>query len=247
VTLLAISRDEPADSRAFAERLGIGFPLLADVDGAVSRQYAGITSDDAALPGVTVIGRDGRIVFRHLASAMDDRVDAAELLAILDRTVGTTGPAAEGPGYIGLDRAQLRVDVGGGALRANGDTRGTAFGSVAALFPLGIGPGFGRHVLVGPWLSFEPRDAPLDAGAAIALRQPFAGNLAALQLTATGGYTPWDATGWTATARVGIWFAVSPTMGLTFDVGGGAHRLGDSDERHDVFATFGLARLIRTR
>jgi peroxiredoxin len=36
VTVLAISRDLPADSRVFAHDYGIAFPLLADEDGKVS-------------------------------------------------------------------------------------------------------------------------------------------------------------------------------------------------------------------
>jgi AhpC/TSA family protein len=247
VTLLAISLDAPADSRAFAADLGIWFPLLSDADGAVLRAYAGMSSDAAALPGVTVIGRDGRIAFRHIASEMDDRVGAAELLAILDRTLGTAGPRAEPPGFAALDRAQLRVELGGGAVRTRGDTHGTATAALGALVPLGVGAGIARHILIGPWLSFEPREAPLAAGAALAVRAPFAGNLAALELAVTAGYVPWDATGWAGSARAGLWFAYTPRWAFSFDLAVAVDRLGDADDRVALFATFGIARLIRTR
>ncbi len=241
MTLLAISLDAPEDSRAFAADLGIWFPLLSDADGAVSRAYAGMSSDSAALPGVTVIGRDGRIAYRKIASVKDDRVGAPELLAILDRTLGTAGEAAAAPGFAAVDRAQIRLELGGGAIRESGVSHGTGIAALGALFPLG------DHVLVGPWLGFEPRQAPLDLDAAVVLRQPFAGGLAAVQLTALAGYTPWDATGWTATGRAGIWFAMSPRWAFTFDLAAGEHRLGDSDSRLELSATLGVARLIRLR
>ncbi len=239
MTLLAISLDAPEDSRSFAADIGAWFPLLSDADRAVSQAYAGMSSDSAALPGVTVIARDGRIAYRNIASVKDDRVSAPELLAILDRTVGTTGAAAAAPGYAAVDRMQVRLEVGGGAIRDNGVTHGTGVAAVGALFPLG------HHVLVGPWLSFEPRQAPLDLDVAVALREPFAGGLAAVQLTAIAGYTPWDATGWTASGRAGIWFAVSQRWAFTFDLAAGEHRLGDSDSRLELSTTLGLARLFR--
>ncbi len=241
MTLLAISLDAPEDSRSFAADLGIWFPLLSDADGAVSRAYAGMSSDAAALPGVTVIGRDGRIAYRNIASVKDDRVSTPELLAILDRTVGTTGEAAAPSGYAAVDRMQVRLELGGGAIRDSGANHGTGVAAVGALFPLG------HHVLVGPWLSFEPRQAPVDLDLAVALRQPFAGGLAAVQLTAIGGYTPWDATGWTASGRAGIWFAMSPHWAFTFDLAAGEHRLGDADSRLELSATLGVARLFRLR
>ena len=241
MTLLAISVDDPEDSRSFAADLGIWFPLLSDADGAVSRAYTGMSSDSATLPGVTVIGREGRIVYRNIASVKDDRVTAPELLAILDRTLGTAGEAAAGPGFAAVDRMQLRLELGGGAIRQSGVSHGTGVAAIGALFPLG------RHVLVGPWLGFEPRQAPVDLDVAVALREPFAGGLAAVQLTGLAGYTPWDATGWTATARAGIWFAMGPRWAFTFDLAAGEHRLAEADSRLELSATLGVARLFRLR
>jgi len=83
--------DSPEDSRAFARDYEIAFPLLSDADGAVSRQYTGVTSDDNTLPGVVIV-RDGQIAFRQLATAKDDRLSTTDLLATLDRTLGTHGP-----------------------------------------------------------------------------------------------------------------------------------------------------------
>src|SRR5512138_3080029 len=77
VTLLAISVDAPADSRRLADAYGIAYPLLSDAGGAVSRAYVGVEEADNSVPGVVVIGRDGRIVYRQIAAAADDRLSAA--------------------------------------------------------------------------------------------------------------------------------------------------------------------------
>jgi hypothetical protein len=240
VSVLAISMDSPEDSRAFARDYGIAFPLLADTDGAVSRTYAGVTSDRNTLPGVTIVDRDGRIVFRQVASAKDDRMPVAELLATIDRTLGTAGPAAAREGFAAIDRAQLLASLGGGGAHTDG-TRGTVVGALAGLYPLG------HHVLVGPWLGFEPRDAPLDLDAAVVVRAPFWANAGAIQLGAIAGWTPWQTTGANASARLGVWFATSPKWALQIDLGVAEHGLGHTDHATEAFVSLGVTRLIRTR
>src|SRR5512138_1845231 len=116
VTLLAISVDAPADSRRLADAYGIAYPLLSDAGGAVSRAYVGVEETDNSVPGVVVIGRDGRIAYRQ---------SAADVLAVVDRTLGTTGAGPRG-GYGALERIQLRVDGGGGAVHTTAGWSGTA-------------------------------------------------------------------------------------------------------------------------
>jgi len=232
--------DSPDDSRAFARDYGIGFPLLSDTDGAVSRRYAGVTSDRATLPGVIIIDRDGRIAYRQVATAKDDRMPVAELIATLDRVLGTSGPAVAPAGYAAIDRAQLRVELGGGGVRAAGDTRGTAIGALAGLYPLG------HHVLVGPWLGFEPRDAPLDLDAAVVLRAPIWSSAGALELAAIGGFTPWGTGGGNLGGRLGAWFAISPRWAVQLHVGLAEHGLGRSDRSTELSASLGVTRLFRT-
>jgi hypothetical protein len=239
--VLAISMDSPEDSRAFARDYGIAFPLLSDLDGAVSRTYAGVTSDHNTLPGVTIVGRDGRIVFRQVASAKDDRMPVAELLATLDRTLGTTGPAAAPPGFAAIDRAQLGVEIGGGGVRAAGETRGTVTGAIAGLYPLG------RHVLVGPWLGFEPREAPLDLDAAVVVRLPIWANAGAIELGAVGGWTPWQTTGGNVSGHLGMWFATSPHWAVQLGIGITEHGLGETTHSTGVFASLGVMRLFGVR
>lgn len=233
MTLLAISEDAPEDSLAFATSYGIEFPLLSDTDGKVASLYVGVTSDHAALPGVTIIGRDGRVVFRQVASAKDDRMSAAELLATLDATLGTSGASAAAGGYAPIDRAQLRMDVGGGV--ATGDATGVA--DFAALYPLGT------HLLLGPWVGFEPRHAPLDLDAALVLREPIWHGIGALELGAVGGWNASGATGWNVGGRAGLWIAVSPSFSVQLGAGLTVH---DGDETA-AFATIGVARLLRVR
>jgi AhpC/TSA family len=231
VRLLAISADEPHDSRLFAMMLRIWFPLLSDGDLAVSRVYAGETSDTNALPGVTVIDRSGRIVFRQVASAKDDRISAQDLLAAIDRTLGTSGPETTDHGFAAIERAQIRLDAGGGVVK----TTGTGVASLAALFPIS------RYLLVGPRLGFEPRDAPLDADLEVVARLPIWHAAGAVELAVDGGYSIFDDRGATAAARAGLWFAISPTWSVQLDGGASVHEHGTVG----AFATLGIARLFR--
>ncbi len=230
--LPAIRGDEPHDSKLFAMRLKIWFPLLSDADLAVSRVYAGETSDVNALPGVTIIDRGGRIVFRQVASSKDDRISTEDLLAAIDRSLGTHGPDAADRGYAAIDRAQLRLDAGAGAESSHG----TGFASLAGLFPVS------RHVLVGPMLSFEPRAAPLDVDLEIVARVPIWANAGAIELGIAGGYSTLDERGANGIGHAGLWFALSPTWSVQLDAGLAIH-VHDTD----LFGTIGIARLFRVR
>jgi len=179
--------DTPEDSRAFAADYGLPFALLTDADGAVSRVYAGITSDSNTLPGVTLIRADGRIAFRQVATAKDDRLGAAELIATIDRTLGTTGLATDDDGYAALDRAQLRVELGGGALIARDaphgltGTRGTGIGTVGVHVPLG------RYVMFGERTEVD-RDGLFAIDVLATLRAPLWSGAGAVELGLGPGY-----------------------------------------------------------
>jgi hypothetical protein len=239
VTVLAISMDTPEDSRAFARNYGLQFPLLSDADGAVSKIYAGVTSDSNALPGVTIIRSDGRVVFRQVASAKDDRMSTGELIATVDRTLGTSGPAAGGDGFAALDRLQLRADAGGGAVRTTGWS-GTGVGAISGLVPLG------HHLLAGVRASFEPREAPVALDAALVARLPIWGVAGAIELGAFGGWTVAGASGANAGGMADLWFAFSPRWAVQLGASYVAHDLGGSTV-HEVLATFGVSRLIQIR
>jgi hypothetical protein len=239
VTVLAISMDSSPDSRVFANDYGIAFPLLSDEDGKVSRTYAGVTSDASTLPGVTIVRGDGRIVFRQVASAKDDRMSSAELVATLDRTLGTAGPATVPDGFAALDRVQARLDVGGGIARG-GDTAATASGAGSLLLPLG------RHVLVGPRARWDVRAGALAVGGIALVRTPIFGAAGALELGVSAGWTPYPVPrmGANVGGTADLWFAISPRLsvqaGVTttvYDLPGGAVT--------DVSLTIGVGGLVQ--
>lgn len=233
--MLAISEDAPDDSAAFARDYGIVFPLLSDTSGAVARVYAGMSSDKSALPGVTIIDRDGKIVFRQVGSTKDDRMTAAQLIAALDNSIGTSGPSVEERRYAAIDRIQVRLDLGGGAI----DGQATAVGALGGLFP--IGP----YMLVGARISGEPRAAPLSLDAVAMARIPIWARAAAFEIGATGGYAPWGtAQGPEVGALADLWFAWTPNWAIQLGVRYSAHHLGDG-AIHEVAGTLGVGRLIR--
>lgn len=217
--MLAISEDAPGDSRAFAGTYNIRFPLLSD-DGHVARSYTGVTSDANALPGVVFVARDGTIAYRRLATAKDDRMTAAEILATADRVFGTSGPAVHDRGFAAIDRVQLRIDAGGGT---------TVAGDVAALHPLG------RYLLAGPQVGVDRHHVDLDL--AVIARVPIWGGLGAIELGAAGGYTP--SSTWNASARGGLWFGYGPRWSIQLDAGALVH-----DGERDFVGTLGIARLL---
>ena len=187
------------------------------------------------MPGVVVIRGDGRIAFRQIATSKDDRRTAAQVLAEVDRTLGTHGPAAAGPGYAPLDRLQ---DPARRGRRHDRAIAARPSASLAALAPLG------HHAVAGALLAFEPHDAPLDVDAALGLRLPMLADAGAIELTGLGGRSLADATGWTAGGRLGVWFAMSPDWALALDAGVTAHRLGDPDRSTELTVTLGIARLF---
>jgi hypothetical protein len=235
--VLAISMDSPADSLGFAADYGLQFPLLSDKDGAVSRTYAGVSSDSYTLPGITMIRPDGRVAFRQVASSKDDRLSAAELIATVDRTFGTSGPAIASTGYAADDRLQLRLDVGGGASHG-GAWSGTAVGALTGLVPLG------RHVLLGPRVAFDTHEATFDG--LVMARAPIFGAAGALELGVLGGYTAWGPSGANVGATADLWFALTPTFSLQLGATFVDHDLGGA-RVPELLATLGVARLIQFR
>lgn len=176
MAIYGISTDPPAASARFAQKYAIDFPLLADEDGAVSKQYVGVNHDDTTIPGVVLIRRDGSIGFRQVAGAKDDRLTTPQFLDALDRTFGTTGAAADTSGEA-LARWQVHLDGGAGV--ASGG-KAIAQGDLAVLAPLA------PELAAGAWVGSDLAHA-LDVDVAAAIRAPLLHDVAAIQLTATGG------------------------------------------------------------
>src|SRR5262245_58338904 len=83
--LLAISVDPPDRNRIVVEKNTLPFPILADVDRAVTRAYGvvhekgGPDGSDVPLPAQFLIDRDGKVAWRRVATKIHDRPDPAEV------------------------------------------------------------------------------------------------------------------------------------------------------------------------
>ena len=80
--VLGVSMDSPFANKAFADQIGVTFPLLSDWGGEVTHEYGIYTEKYKAARRVNfLIGKDGRIKEEQLDSAAIDPtkiVDACE-------------------------------------------------------------------------------------------------------------------------------------------------------------------------
>jgi peroxiredoxin len=110
--LVAISPQTPDESLSTAEKRNLAFSVLSDVGNKVARSYGlvfkvpagldgvhkafgidlaksnGDLSNELPVPGVFVIGRDGRIAFSHVNADYRERLEPAELLRRLEQVAG---------------------------------------------------------------------------------------------------------------------------------------------------------------
>ncbi len=71
LVILAVNRNESTDAiAAFAPKVGVGFPLITDRDGAIGERYGVIN-----LPTTFFINRDGTIAARHVGALNAARLD----------------------------------------------------------------------------------------------------------------------------------------------------------------------------
>jgi peroxiredoxin len=81
--LLAISVDEPSDSKRVVEKNSLPFPILSDEKREIIRAYGvvyaggGPGGSDIAVPAHFLIAPDGRIRWQHIATRIADRPDPA--------------------------------------------------------------------------------------------------------------------------------------------------------------------------
>jgi peroxiredoxin len=102
--MAAISPQTPDESLSTAEKKALAFPVLSDAGNAVARQFGlvfkvppgldavhrgfgvdlartnGDASNELPVPAVFIIGRDGRVAFRHVDADYRSRLEPAELL-----------------------------------------------------------------------------------------------------------------------------------------------------------------------
>ncbi len=74
IGVVAISVDDPADSRMLAEREGIEFPLLSDPQAAVISNYGvKMKSETLAVPSTFVVRPDRTIAWEYIGEKVPDR------------------------------------------------------------------------------------------------------------------------------------------------------------------------------
>ena len=103
---MAISVDEPADSKELKESLGLTIPLLSDPDMTVIHGFGvGMQAREIAVPTSFVVAKDGLVRWRYIGRTQADRPkpDAilAEALAAIDasaRPAPRPDGADESPG-----------------------------------------------------------------------------------------------------------------------------------------------------
>ncbi|MCC7292436.1 MAG: redoxin domain-containing protein [Phycisphaerales bacterium] len=85
-TVVAVSVDSPGESREVVEKFSLAFPILSDSQRSVIRQYGLLhekgspTGEDIAIPAAFLVDRDGRVLWRHVAQRIQDRVDPQAVL-----------------------------------------------------------------------------------------------------------------------------------------------------------------------
>ena len=89
--LLAISVDPPEESRRVVEGRKLPFRILSDSDRKVIQSYGlvhargGVHGEDIAIPAQILIGRDGKIVNRHISARVQDRLDPDSALETVQK------------------------------------------------------------------------------------------------------------------------------------------------------------------
>ena len=86
--IIAINRDSAFAHKAWSESLGgVGFPLLADMNLAVSKQF-GMSLDEVGITtrGVFIVDKSGNVAFKHVEAAPpDNTLTAEQVLNELDK------------------------------------------------------------------------------------------------------------------------------------------------------------------
>lgn len=85
-TVIPISVDTPADSRALKEKLGLSFDLYKDTGGMVATNW-GVFDPKSKfnLAATFVVDKGGKVAFRYLGTSKADRPSAQDLLILISR------------------------------------------------------------------------------------------------------------------------------------------------------------------
>lgn len=94
VRLLGVSVDAQHDARRLVVRERLNFPILCDTERKVIGAYGlvhkggGLDGSDIAIPALVLVGPDGRILYRHVSTRTQDRLDPQRLVAIVRQSIG---------------------------------------------------------------------------------------------------------------------------------------------------------------
>ena len=89
--LFAISVDTPDESRRIVEGRKLPFPILSDNQRKVIQSFGlvhpagGPQGEDIAIPAQILIGRDGKIVSRHISARVQDRLDPDTVVEMVQK------------------------------------------------------------------------------------------------------------------------------------------------------------------
>jgi peroxiredoxin len=81
--VLGVSMDNPFANKAFADQIGVKFPLASDWGGEVTRQYGVYVDKYKAARRINfLIGKDGKILEEQLD---DEAIDPTKIVAACER------------------------------------------------------------------------------------------------------------------------------------------------------------------
>ena len=80
VEVLGISVDSTWSNKAFADSLGVSYPLLSDFGKEVSKQYGVLRPEGFADRAYFLVDEEGTVKFRHVMDSPGNRLDNAELM-----------------------------------------------------------------------------------------------------------------------------------------------------------------------
>ena len=80
VEVLGISVDSTWSNKAFADSLGVSYPLLSDFGKEVSKQYGVLRPEGFADRAYILVDEEGTVKFRHVMDSPGNRLDNAELM-----------------------------------------------------------------------------------------------------------------------------------------------------------------------
>jgi peroxiredoxin Q/BCP len=86
VRVAAVSVDPIDVSQGLADRLQLGFPLLADDGGDLARAYGVWHAEKKiAIPSIVVVDRAGVVRWRRVSGSVSDRPEEDEVLSVVRR------------------------------------------------------------------------------------------------------------------------------------------------------------------